>query len=110
MLFRSANSTAKSVLTTITNSGTAPLIIGSIAIAVNVGQTNPGTYSVANPGVLGTTACPIGGTGLAAGAACQVTVTYTPPAAGALNTITGTLTATDTGAATASQARAYTGN
>ena len=85
--------------------------VGVLAIAVDTGQTNPGTYSVANPGSLGSTACPIGGAGLAAGAACQVTVRYTPPAAGALNTITGTLTVTDTGAAATSQTRGgYTGN
>jgi len=59
---------------------------------------------------LGATACPIGGTGLAPGTACQLTVTYTPPATGALNTITGTLTLTDTGAAAPTQTRNYTGN
>ena len=101
-----ATGTAKSVVTTITNSGTAPLVIGSISIAVDALQTNPGAYSVAN---LGTSACPIGGAGLAAGTACQVTVTYTPPA-GTLNTIAGTLTVTDTGAAQPTQTRGYTGN
>jgi len=104
-----ANRTAKSVLTTITNTGNLPLVISNISIAAT-GGTNRGTYTVANPGTLGTTACPIGGTGLAAGSACQVTVTYTPPAAGALNTITGTLTLTDTGALTPTQTRNYTGN
>jgi hypothetical protein len=104
-----ANRNVKNALTTISNTGTAPLVISSIAIATNTGQTNPGTYSVANPGT-GTPACPIGGTGLAAGAACQVTVTYTPPATGPLNTINGTLTVTDTGAFAATQTRGYTGN
>jgi hypothetical protein len=104
-----ANRTVKNALTTITNSGTAPLVISTIAFTSTSGS-NPGVFSVANPGTLGTTACPIGGTGLAAGAACQVTVTYTPPATGALNTITGTLTVTDTGAATPTQTRPYTGN
>ncbi len=101
-----ATGTAKSVVTTITNGGTAPLVIASISIAVNAGQTNPGSYSAAN---LGTSACPIGGAGLAAGAVCQVNVTYTPPA-GTLNTIAGTLTVTDTGAALATQTLGYTGN
>jgi hypothetical protein len=105
-----ANRNVKTVLTTITNSGTAPLVISSITITPNNGGSNPGTFSVANPGTLGTTACPIGGTGLAAGAACQVTVTYTPPTTGTLNTITSTLTVTDTGAATPTQTRNYTGN
>ena len=107
-----ANGTTKNVLTTITNSGTAPLVIGSITIALNplTGQTNPGTFSVANPGSLGATACPIGGTGLAPGTACQLTVTYKPPSATPLNNITGTLTLTDTGAAAPTQTRNYTGN
>ena len=105
-----ANRNVKNVLTTITNNGNEALIIGSIVIATNSGQTNPGVFSVANPGTLGTTACPTGGAGLAAGASCQVTVTYTPPAAGALNTINGTLTLTDTNAAAGTQTRAYTGN
>jgi hypothetical protein len=106
-----ATRTAKSVLTTITNTGNVPLVISNIAFTSTSG-TNPGTFSVASPGTLGTRPCPIGGAGLAPGFAnrCQVTVTYTPPAAGALNTITGTLTVTDTGAATASQSRNYTGN
>jgi hypothetical protein len=103
-----ANRNVKNAITTITNSGTAPLVISSITIAVNTGQTNPGTYRVDNPGT-GSPACPIGGTELAAGASCQITVTYTPPA-GALNTIGGTLTVTDAGAAAASQTRGYTGN
>ena len=105
-----ANRNVKTAVTTITNSGTGPLVISSITIATNAGQTNPGTYSVANPGTLGTTACPIGGTGLAAGAFCQVTVTYTPPATGTLGTINGTLTVADTGASAATQTRNYTGN
>lgn len=105
-----ANRTVKNVVTTIANSGTAPLVISSIAIAANAGQTNPGVYSVANPGSLGTTACPIGGVGLAANTSCQVTVTYTPPTLGALNTINGTLTLTDTGAAATIQTRGYSGN
>jgi len=107
-----ANGTPKNVLTTITNSGTAPLVISSIAFTSISAGTNPGAFSVANPGTLGTaaTACPIGGAGLAAGAACQVTVTYTPPSAAPFNTFTGTLTVTDTGAAAPTQTRNYTGN
>jgi hypothetical protein len=105
-----ANRNVKNVQTTITNSGNAPLVISSIAMVADAGQTNPGVFSVTNPGTQGTTACPIAGVGLAAGAQCQVTVTYTPPAAGALSTINGTLTLTDTGAATTTQTRAYTGN
>jgi len=104
-----ASRTVKTAVTTITNSGNEALVISSIAITSNNGGTNPGAFSVANPGT-GTPACPIGGTGLVAGATCQVTVTYTPPATGALNTINGTLTVTDTGAATATQTRNYTGN
>lgn len=106
-----ANRTAKSVLTTIANPGTAPLVIGSITMATVAGQTNSGVFSVANPGSAGTTACPIDAPGLAVGATCQVTVTYTPPPAGTpLTTINGTLTVTDTGAATTTQTRNYTGN
>jgi len=107
-----ANGTTKNVLTTITNSGTAPLVISSIGFTSISAGTNPGTFSVANPGTLGTaaTACPIGGAGLAAGAFCRVTVTYTPPSAAPFNTFTGTLTVTDTGAAAPTQTRNYTGN
>jgi uncharacterized repeat protein (TIGR01451 family) len=103
------NRNVKSVLTTMTNSGNEALLISSIAITPSNGGANPGTFSVANPGA-GTPACPIGGAGLAAGATCQVTVTYTPPATGTLNTISATLTVTDTGAAAATQTRNYSGN
>jgi hypothetical protein len=100
--------TVQSVVTTISNTGGTPLVISNIAIAAT-GGTNRGTYSVANPGT-GSPACPIGGAGLGTGQTCQVTVSYTPPTTGALNTIRGTLTLTDTGASTTTQTRNYLGN
>ncbi|PWB81694.1 MAG: hypothetical protein C3F08_01305, partial [Candidatus Methylomirabilota bacterium] len=66
----STTSTAKAV--TLTNSGTAALIISSIGIT----GTNAGDFGSTNT-------CPIGGAGLAAGANCKINVTFTPTATGA---------------------------
>jgi hypothetical protein len=59
------NSTPQTV--TITNTGTVALVISRI----NVGGLNAGRFTQTNN-------CPIGGTGLAAGASCTVTVTFRP--------------------------------
>jgi hypothetical protein len=55
---------------TVSNVGTAPLIITSITRT----GTNPGRFASTNVN------CPIGGTGLAVGASCTVNVTFTPNA------------------------------
>lgn len=75
-------STSAAQMVTLTNTGTAPLSISSIAASSGFAQTN---------------AC---GATLAAGASCTISVTFSPAAASAA---TGTLTVTDN-AAGASQA------
>ena len=70
---------------TLTNAGTTPLIISSVA---NVGgQTTDFTL---------TNNCPIGGTGLAVGASCRVTVRFAPKATG-VRTTTLTIASNDPG-------------
>ncbi len=56
---------------TLSNTGTAPLIISRISL----GGANPGQFAQTNN-------CPIGGAGLAAGASCTVNVTFTPTSRG----------------------------
>jgi hypothetical protein len=69
---------------TLTNSGTGPLTISSIAIT----GTNATEFAQTNT-------CPGSSSTLAAGAKCTITVTFTPAAAG---TRTASLTITDTAA------------
>jgi hypothetical protein len=66
---------------TVTNSGTVPLSIVSVAASANYAADS--------------TACPTSPATLAAGANCVVNVTFTPTAAG---TLTGTITFTDSAA------------
>lgn len=61
------NTTSGPQTVTLTNTGTVPLIINGIAL----GGANPARFAQTNN-------CPIGGTGLAAGASCTVTVTFHP--------------------------------
>jgi hypothetical protein len=63
-------SAAQSV--TLTDSGTAPLSIGSVAVS----GTNAGDFAQTNT-------CPTGASTLAAGASCTISVTFTPGATGA---------------------------
>jgi hypothetical protein len=65
----STSSGAQSV--TVTNSGTAPLIISSIAIS----GTNSGDFAQTNT-------CPASNSGLAAGANCTISVNFTPATTG----------------------------
>src|SRR6266550_88265 len=78
------NTTSAAQTVTLTNTGTAPLTIISIAASGDFGETSTGA-----------TACPISPATLPATAglnACTISVTFTPTAAG---TRTGTLTITD---------------
>jgi len=77
------NTTSAAQTVTLTNTGTGPLTIVSIAASGDFAQTSTGA-----------TACPITppATPLAAGANCTISVTFTPTATGAR---TGTLTITD---------------
>jgi hypothetical protein len=52
---------------TVTNTSTLPLIINSITL----GGANPNRFGQTNN-------CPIGGTGLQAGASCTINLTFTP--------------------------------
>jgi FtsP/CotA-like multicopper oxidase with cupredoxin domain len=61
------NVTSASQSVTVSNTGGAPLRITSI----NLGGANPGRFGFSQN-------CPIGGTGLAAGLTCTITVTFTP--------------------------------
>ena len=61
------NTTSAPQTITVTNSSTAPLVINSITL----GGNNPARFGQTNN-------CPIGGTGLAAGGSCTITVTFIP--------------------------------
>src|SRR5207248_2482270 len=71
---RQVGTTSAAQSVTLTNSGTAPLTIGSVAIA----GTNSGDYAQTND-------CPTGPATLAASATCTITVSFTPLAAGSRN-------------------------
>ena len=61
------NTTSAAQVVTVTNTGAAPLVITRISL----GGTNPGRFAQTNN-------CPIGGTGLAVGGSCTISVTFTP--------------------------------
>ncbi len=61
------NTTSNPQTVSIQNTGTVPLVISSITM----GGANPTRFAQTNN-------CPIGGTGLAAGASCTASVTFTP--------------------------------
>jgi hypothetical protein len=61
------NTTSAPQTITVTNTSTVPLVINSITL----GGNNPARFGQTNN-------CPIGGTGLAAGGSCTITVTFTP--------------------------------
>ncbi len=61
------NTTSQPQTVTLQNTGAVPLLITSITL----GGANPARFAQTNN-------CPIGGTGLAAGGSCTVTVTFTP--------------------------------
>jgi len=86
--------TTSALAATLSNTGTAALAIGSIAI----GGANPSDFTLAT----GSNAC---GTTLAAGATCSIYVTFTPASAAALS---ATLTVTDN-ASPATQSSALSG-
>jgi FtsP/CotA-like multicopper oxidase with cupredoxin domain len=65
------NTTSAAQSVTLSNTGSTALTINSIVFA----GTNPGDFAQ-------TTTCPIGGAGLAAGANCTISVTFTPAATG----------------------------
>jgi FtsP/CotA-like multicopper oxidase with cupredoxin domain len=68
LTFSSApNVTSAAQTVTVSNTGSAPLRINSITL----GGTNPGRFGL-------TQNCPIGGTGLAVGGSCTISVTFTP--------------------------------
>jgi hypothetical protein len=78
---QTVGTTSAAKTSTLTNSGSAPLAISSIA----VGGANAGDFSQTNN-------CPIGGSTLAAGASCTISVTFSPTAAG---TRSATVSVTD---------------
>ncbi len=78
------NTTSAAQTVTLTNTGTGPLTIVSIAASGDFAETSTGT-----------TACPITPATLAANANCTISVTFTPTATG---TRPGTLTITDNAA------------
>jgi FtsP/CotA-like multicopper oxidase with cupredoxin domain len=63
----SINTTSQPQTVTLQNTGTVPLVISSITL----GGLNPGRFAQ-------THTCTIGGTGLAPGGSCTITVTFTP--------------------------------
>jgi Abnormal spindle-like microcephaly-assoc'd, ASPM-SPD-2-Hydin/Beta-propeller repeat len=75
------NTTSAAQTVTLTNTGTGPLTINSLAASGDFAGTSTGT-----------TACPISPTTLAAGANCKISVTFTPTATGPRM---GTLTVSD---------------
>jgi hypothetical protein len=78
------NMTSTAQIVTLTNTGTGPLTINTIAASGDFAETSTGA-----------TACPISPATLAAGANCKISVTFTPTALGAR---AGTLTITDNAA------------
>jgi hypothetical protein len=90
----SVRSQAQSV--TVTNAGTSALVLNSLSLT----GTNPTQFAQ-------TTNCPIGGTGLAAGLSCTISVTFMPTSASPL-TKTAVLNVNVAGPAT-SQAISLTG-
>jgi Abnormal spindle-like microcephaly-assoc'd, ASPM-SPD-2-Hydin len=62
---------------TVSNPGTAPLVINGLSVGGAGANANQFTVSNGN--------CPIGGAGLAAGASCTANVTFHPTAAGQKN-------------------------
>jgi hypothetical protein len=66
------NTISSAETVTVSNTGTAPLMITSVTIT---GQT-------AGAGFVATNACPIGGTGLGVGATCNINVTFRPTSVG----------------------------
>jgi len=78
------NTTSTAQIVTLTNTGTGPLTINTIAASGDFAETSTGA-----------TACPISPATLAAGANCKISVTFTPTALGAR---AGTLTITDNAA------------
>jgi hypothetical protein len=78
------NTTSTAQIVTLTDTGTGPLTINSIAASGDFAETSTGA-----------TACPISPATLAAGANCKISVTFTPTALGAR---AGTLTITDNAA------------
>jgi hypothetical protein len=62
------NTTSVAQTVTFTNTGTVPVVISGISL----GGANPARFAIAN------NACPIGGTGVAVGGSCTVSVTFTP--------------------------------
>jgi hypothetical protein len=62
------NTTAAAQTVTVTNTGTAPLLITRISL----GGNNPGRFALVN------NTCPIGGAGLSVGGTCTVGVTFRP--------------------------------
>ena len=79
---RLVNTTSPAQTVTLSNTGNAPLSIASITLP-NLAGTNPGDFIISN------NAC---GATLAAGASCNIAVTFRPTAVG---TRTATLRATD---------------
>jgi hypothetical protein len=75
------NTTSAAQTVTLTNTGTGPLTINSIAASGDFAATSTGTG-----------ACPISPATLAAGGMCTISVTFTPTATGTRN---GTLTVMD---------------
>jgi len=62
------NTTSAAQQVTVTNTGTAPLLI----TRVSLGGNNPGRFALTN------NTCPIGGAGLSVGGTCTVDVAFTP--------------------------------
>ncbi len=69
---QTVGTTSAAQSTRLTNTGSAPLTIGSIGVA----GANPGDFAQTNT-------CPLGAATLDAGATCTISVTFTPNAAGA---------------------------
>jgi FtsP/CotA-like multicopper oxidase with cupredoxin domain len=61
------NTTSASHAITVTNTGTLPVVISSVAL----GGANPGSFVLGN-------GCPIGGAGLAVGNSCTINVSFRP--------------------------------
>jgi len=71
------NTTSAAFAFTVRNTGSGPLVISGITTPTLLGGSG-----FAQTVLTGQTVCPIGGTGLAAGASCTVNVTFTPTTTG----------------------------
>jgi hypothetical protein len=101
-----ATTTTKNGTITVTNSGTGPL---TLTAAPTIAKTAGGATTTGSFSITGGT-CTSGTVVAAAGGTCTINVQYIPNATGTIGTATGTVTLTDTGAATGTQTTSFSAN